>query len=230
MDPSWIFILFVIIAVTVAVIGGIYARKRRDALAAWAIAHGLEFMDYAPAGLIDRYSGFEPFGIGSSRSASNLIRGQTGEILWEIFEYHYTTGSGKDRSRHTWSLVAATVPMVFSRLRLRPEGLFDKVKGLIGFEDINFESEAFSRRYYVSCEDRKFAYDVIHPRMIEYLMELPNADWQIAGNLIVLRKSGTFGVEEIEQRMSMVQGLMQRLPEYLRQDRGARRDNPGRFG
>jgi hypothetical protein len=50
--------------------------------------------------------------------------------------------------------------------------LFDKIAGAFGFDDIDFESEAFSRRFHVKSSDRRFAYDVIHPRMMEFLMNV----------------------------------------------------------
>ena len=46
----------------------------------------------------------------------------------------------------------------------------DKIAGALGFHDINFESSEFSRKFHIKCADKKFAYDVIHPRMMEFLL------------------------------------------------------------
>ena len=56
-------------------------------------------------------------------------------------------------------------------LLIRREGLFDKIVSAFGKNDIDFESAEFSRKYFVKCDSRKFAYDIIHPRMMEFLLE-----------------------------------------------------------
>ncbi|HCT45315.1 MAG TPA: hypothetical protein DF699_08890 [Phycisphaerales bacterium] len=53
---------------------------------------------------------------------------------------------------------------------IRREGIFDKIASAFGKNDIDFESAEFSRKYYVQSESRKFAYDIIHPRMMEFLL------------------------------------------------------------
>ena len=58
----------------------------------------------------------------------------------------------------------------FPHLFLRTEGLLDRIAGFIGFDDIDFESEEFSKRYFCKSDDRQFAYAVIHPQMMEWLM------------------------------------------------------------
>ncbi len=45
------------------------------------------------------------FSIGDSRRASNLVRGTRPRFV-EFANYRYTTGSGKNRSTHTWGYVA----------------------------------------------------------------------------------------------------------------------------
>ncbi|MCZ6810529.1 MAG: hypothetical protein O7D97_00875, partial [Planctomycetota bacterium] len=55
-------------------------------------------------------------------------------------------------------------------LLIRREGMFDKLAGAFGFDDIDFESAEFSKRFYVKSPDKRFAYDVIHPRMMEFLL------------------------------------------------------------
>ena len=76
-------------------------------------------------------------------------------------------------------------------LLIRPEGFFDKVAGAFGFDDIDFESEEFSRAFFVKSSDKRFAYDVLHPRMLELLMAERNA----AGATNVWRNSAELHVE-----------------------------------
>ncbi len=56
-------------------------------------------------------------------------------------------------------------PSLFELARIL--GKFPNRRGL------DFESAEFSKKYYVKCEDKKFSYDIIHPQMIEFILNLP---------------------------------------------------------
>ena len=219
-SPFYIFLAFAAIAVVVMIAGFYQAKKRREALTRVAAELGLQFSPDAGPGLYHQYAAgdFDPFGQGSSRRAYNLVFGQRGDAYWEIFDYRYTTGSGKNRRTHHYGILAAKVPIGFPPTRIRPEGVFDKLKGFMGFEDINFESEAFSRRYHVYCADRQKAYDLIHPQMIEFLMSIPAIDWQLHGPVVLIARAGTYGPAEIPRVLGAVEQFLALIPQYLRQD------------
>ncbi|MEZ5191462.1 MAG: DUF3137 domain-containing protein [Nocardioides sp.] len=44
--------------------------------------------------------------------------------------------------------------------------------------DIELESEDFNRAFTVTCSDRKFASDVLHPRMMEFLLAHTEASFR----------------------------------------------------
>jgi hypothetical protein len=198
------------------------AEQRRQALAAFAAAEGLAFDRSPPRTMLQRFAAFDPFTTGHSRRAANLVHGGRGEIEWECFDYRYTTGSGKNQQTHRVGVAAARVDLAFPRLEVRPEGIFDKLAAAIGFDDIDFESAEFSRRYYVKSADRKFAYDLIHPQMMEYLLACPRRRWQAAGPMIVLTRSGYYAAEELGATMRMIEGFLERVPGFVRQDIGLR--------
>lgn len=223
MSQWLIFSALVLIAVLVAVVAYQQARKRREELSLLARSLGLRFDPYC-GDVHDRYEGFSPFGQGYSRRSSNLLSGRIGQIDWEIFDYHYTTGSGKHRQTHQVGVVAANVPIVFPTMMMRAEGFFDRIASLAGFDDINFESEQFSRRYHVHCDDRKFAYDLIHPQMIEYLLSVEPRHWQMYGTRIVLARSGRYSPGEIAEVFRLIEGFVALIPDYVRQDRGLKAD------
>src|SRR5688500_4298985 len=123
---------FVLVAIfVVAVIGvfayGFYAsHQRQKALAAFAQELRLT---YAPdAGGVEHKLeglGFSPFGRGSSRRSSNLVRGLLDGLEWVMFDYRFTTGSGKNRRTLHYGIVSARIPIVLPELQIRPEGFFD---------------------------------------------------------------------------------------------------------
>ena len=95
------------------------------------------------------------------------------------FDYvYYTTetstdAQGHSSSRevsHTYGVVALTVGVAFPPLEVAPEGFVSRIVGRLTDHDIDLESEDFNRAFTVSCPDRKFASDILHPRMMEFLL------------------------------------------------------------
>ena len=72
-------------------------------------------------------------------------------------------------------------------LDIRRENLLDRVAGAFGFQDINFESEEFNRMFKVTAEDPQVAYQLIDPRMMNWLLSTGGAfGFEVVGpNLLV---------------------------------------------
>ena len=112
-----------------------------------------------------------------SRTTSR--RATSTAAAFRAFDYHWqthSTNSKGQRQTHTHRMSAlvvdARVPL--KGLQIRAENFFDKMKSAFGFDDIDFESAEFSRKFHVSAEDRKWAYDVLHARAIEFLLAQPH--------------------------------------------------------
>lgn len=134
------------------------------------------------------------------------------------FQYTTTSGSGKDRRRRTYNFSYLIVhpPWDTSSLLIRPEGVWDKIKGAVGFDDIDFESDEFSRKFYVQSSDRKFAYDVLHPRMMEFLLENPTATINIEhGALCMSTGLGCWTPDRFESAIAFVHDFCERWPRHL---------------
>jgi len=218
--PHPAIILVVLVGLFIAIASVLSNIKRQKELSAFAMQSGFAFSP-DPGDHHEQYESFDPFDRGHSRRSSNLIHGRRGPIDWEMFDYKYTTGSGKNRQTHHCGVVLAKIDVVLSRIQIRPEGFFDKLAGLVGFDDIDFESEEFSRRFHVSSDDRKFTYDLIHPKMMEYLLAAPAANWQLGGRIVMITRSRRYKALELPSLMALIEGLVERIPQYVRQDRGA---------
>ena len=219
MDFPWPFIIIAVLLVGgVAVAAAVFEQRRRKELEAFAGRVGMSFTPGDAGHVYSRLEDFTPFGQGSSRRASNLLRGRRGEVDWEFFDYRYTTGSGKNRRTHRYGIAVANVGLVFPRMTIRPEGMFDKIASLAGFDDLNFESEAFSRRYHVKGEDRRRVYELIHPRMMEYLLGVPPTHWQFGPGVILLIRGGHYNPAQIEHAIAVVEGFLARVPSFVRDD------------
>ena len=81
-----------------------------------------------------------------------------------------------------------------------PENFIERVVGRLTNSDIELESEDFNRAFTVRCPDRKFASDVLHPRMMELLLQSPDAAFRFDRQWILDCEDGQVALEEIEPR------------------------------
>jgi hypothetical protein len=221
MPDAFLILIFLIAAVALVVVvcAFISDQRRRQALAAWAANHGMTFRRERDRSFSRRFPAFSCFREGQNRFAHNLIEGSWRGRRFLGFDYHYqvTTGSGKNRSTHTHRFSGV---LIFSELPLRPlvirpEGLSDRIAGFFGARSINFESAEFSRRFYVHAEDRKWAYDVIHPRTMEFLLGRPIFHIEFDRDVVLARLTKVFDPEDYEVAADVVCGILDGLPEYL---------------
>src|SRR5271154_7111228 len=90
----------IIIAIISTIYGTIAARKRREGLFELAQRLNLNFDVGKDEGIPERFGFLKQFNEGRNRYATNVISGnyQQNEML--AFDYHYTTGSGKNQQEH----------------------------------------------------------------------------------------------------------------------------------
>ncbi|TDD57897.1 hypothetical protein E1263_21645 [Kribbella antibiotica] len=122
---------------------------------------------------------------GHDHSTSNVIRGRDGDGPpfvafthdWKTTRTESSTDSeGRTTTRtvtenHSEPLLGFELPVHLPRLTVGYSG-----------RGISFESEAFNDQFSVKADDQKFAYDVIHPRQMEFLMATRPSPFQVTGN------------------------------------------------
>lgn len=218
-------VLFVAGAVAAIVFGAKQARKRRDALAALAGRLGWRFNPAHDRGHDDRYRQFSIFRQGHSRSAYNTLEGEI-TIADRVyrgrmgdFTYKVTRSNGKTTSTTTYRfsyLILHPPFAVLPELRIRPEGVLDKLAGALGFDDIDFESSEFSRRFHVKCSDKRFAYDVINPRMMEFLLASSGFVVEVDGGCCCLSDGrARWRPEAFEMNLSWLGRFFEHWPDFL---------------
>ena len=218
--PCLIFPAMAALVVVLIVVGVLQARKRREESARLAASLGFDFHPDDPWDLPDRYGHFDLFKRGHSRRASNLLCGQVDGRPVTAFDYKYTTGSGKNQSTHYYQAAVFALPILAANLHLRNETVFDRVASWVGYDDIDFESDEFSRRYHVKCTDRKFAYDVFHARLIEYLLRCGEApDLEMSGPLMVVFDSRG-EVAQVRRLLAVGGQIVRSIPDYVLSARG----------
>ena len=217
--------MMIIIGVGVLVVAGLFlswyfAAKRRKELLAWATAHGLAFSPAQDGSMDFQFRAFNCLQSGDNRYAFNVTNGKWSDHDFVGFDYHYQTYTysskgGRQTQHHYFSAVILSSPVLLKPLFIRPEGFFDKIGEFFGFDDIDFESAEFSRKFYVKSPDKKWAYDVIHQRTMEFMLAMPNFSLQFAGNAVIAWRGATFKIPDFEQAAELVKGILDRLPEYV---------------
>ena len=218
-------IVAIILIVAIAIyLGHLAAKKRREALARLASGCGLVYSMGDPFGLPGKLGHIGTFSKGHDREAKNVIHGTYREREMTLFDYKYTTtetstdSKGRTTTRevdHWFSALVTPLTLSFPRLLIRPEGFFDKIGDFLGFDDIDFESDEFSRKFRVTSENRKFAYDVCHVRTMAWLLE--NRGWHIelVGGYLVLTRGGRWKPERFRAALDFTVAFFERIPDFV---------------
>jgi len=221
-----VFVVLVLLLVGGAIwLGWYLKKKRRELMRRIAGEMGARYYEDDPFGLARRHEDELPeLRKGSNRYAYNVVHGdRDGRAFW-LFDHHYETYShgknGRQTHHHHRSFLLVEHDMHMGFLDVRPEGLFDKLKAVFGFDDVDFESAAFSKAWHVGARDREFAYQVFHPRMIEYFLALRDFRLQTAGPYALYRVgSGRMDADEMGRAFRYAEGFHERLPRFVQKDR-----------
>ncbi len=157
------FVVALAVMAAAALFGGLayhshlLGKKRREALEHVADELRFSFSPEGDGALLSGLDGFHLFSIGHSKRMTNLLRGSTRDGKAAIFDYRYTTGSGKNRhTSHQTVLCFDLEGRALTRFCLRPERVWHKVGAWIGYNDIDFEAHPeFSKMYFLRGEDEQ---------------------------------------------------------------------------
>lgn len=197
-------------------------RRRIEALAAWATRNGWKFADgkFGAPGL--PYALFDRGHSRSSRCyATKSIAATPGldAALVELFEYHYAITHSNGKYTHTtnyYFVCARTrVACELGRVRIEREGLGDKLLQAVGFDDIDFEDHAFSKRYKVTAADRRHAYELIDGAMMRYLDHADAPAVESNGRELFAHFSGRATHDHYSGMAAFVEGFLAQLPRPL---------------
>jgi hypothetical protein len=220
--PIIVIVMITVGLTIVAILGATANSQRREALAAWAHSHSWSF-DPGDDDIHDaEFPQFDIFQRGSRRHGLNTTRG-VATICGRPFpikcgDYQYTVSNGKSSTTHTFSYLILTLPFPnVPGLDIRRENLLDRLAGALGFQDINFESEEFSRRFFVKCSERKFAYDVITPKMMDFLLQSNPPPIHISNGQICLTNSDSdskWDPQAFERHLAWAGQFFSLWPDY----------------
>lgn len=210
-------IVFVLVFAGIAAFAIIGAKRRREAIMAFATARGWRYAREDRT-LVGRFPGY-PFESGYGRRATNVLLGEHDGRHLVAFDYQYKErrGSGDDRKTETYhfGVVVMSVGAQMPALSVTPENFLGRAIGRLTGSDIELESEEFNRAFTVRAPDPRFAYDVLHPQMMELLLQWPDLAWRFAGADMISVRRGTQSVEEIDRKVAAMDAILDRVPEIV---------------
>jgi hypothetical protein len=219
--PIWLFLLGAIAVGVIAYLVFLMEKRRRVAFQAMADHTGLRYAPDPNPELASHFEFLNALGNGSNHYARHVITGEVDGLEVVAFEYHYETYSSSENGRkthhHYLSVFTTNLSKSFPELTIRPEGVFSKIAQAVGYDDIDFESAEFSRRYCVRSRDKKFAYDVCHPLTMEFLMRFHDLDIEIEGTTLAAIQRGHLQPNHVESNLRRLLAFRRLLPKYLLQ-------------
>ena len=158
---------------------------------------------------------------GFGHETEKVIRGNNDGLPIDAFIHRwktrrtesYTDSEGRSRTRtvtENHSEVVTAVNLPFSLPMLSIEGGW-------GGDKVRFESEEFNDRFTVRTSAPKFAYDVIHPRTMEWLMADPPPGFKIEGQVMRFSVS-QHDTEQIGACADFAHAFFARVPSFVWKD------------
>jgi hypothetical protein len=186
-------------------------EKRRRDLAALAKKLQLQFNPNSDFKLAERFSFLTWLNRGVVRYAYNVFHGNHLEYPMTIFDYTFSAG----KYSYYWSAYILEMNAHFPDMIISHESWESRFTEAFGESHIIFESAEFSHAFRVRSSDRKFTFDVCHPKMMEYLLANRDLIIEIRGDAVAVLFEDWLRPEKIEANLSRLIEIQKLLPDYL---------------
>ena len=218
----WVLLFpFVILAVVIGlfVIIGVYswqkAKERTRVLQATATQLGWSFVASAPLNMIPGLDRFALFNSGQGKRITNFMYGEASGIKAAVFDYAYTTGSGKNRQTHYQSVVYLEPGnLSLPYFSVRPENFLLKIFTAFGYQDIDFgQRPEFSRQYILRGQDEQAIRRTFNDGLLSFYESYPGTCTDGGGSqLFVYRGGYLFQPQEIQSYVGLGLNVLNLLP------------------
>ena len=132
------------------------------------------------------------------------------------FDFHYETSTAKGgTAEHDHSAFVLKVPVTFPDLTIQHAGLLLRTLVMGAPDLVKLESVEFSKSFLVWSKDKKFAYDICTPAMMEYLLGHHDLHIRIKNQFVALVSYSPISIDKIEFNLQRLVEIRSRLPEYL---------------
>jgi hypothetical protein len=155
-----------------------------------------------------------------ARYAFNVLSGSYAGFSVRAFDFHCdpVRTSNKYTSQtdiHCISVFMVVQEKPFPPLLIYPRSRWMRLEQMVKLERVELEAAEFAQAFVVRADDRKFAYDVCHPRMMEYLLEHDDLSLEIEGRCVATTFEQRVKPTELPGRLQQLIEIRQLFPEYL---------------
>lgn len=218
MELSWLFAIGVALVLAVLVGSYVAQRRRREGMAAFASRYGFTYTPDGPPGLLAY--GFPLFHKGDGRGAENGVIGTWKDMPFTAADYWYyteSTDSKGNRSRNysRFSVAVIEIDAWLPDIDIHRENVLTLLGDKLGLKDIEFESEEFNRAFQVKAKDRKFAFELVDARMMQWLLSCdPRFGFEVHGKA-VLGYSRRLKPDEMLPLIATLKEFKERVPRLV---------------
>lgn len=208
-----------LVAVVAAVIAAIIVatnlrnrrrRKRRaEEVVAFARQHGWSHEEHAPTQFLHTLPDVPPFSTGERQEVRHLL---TRENV-RSFEFRYwtkTTSPEDTSSQLSLHVVSMALPLPLPLVQLSTKRGAVRQGGAL-----RFESAAFNKSWLVYSEFPQAAYDVLHPRVLEWILERRGSNIIIQDERIYSWRGGGQKVADIEAMTADLAAFVEQIPPHV---------------
>ena len=199
----------------------LYCRKKANqrmlAMQQAAAQLGWTFAAKPPMNYIAGLDRFTLFTQGHSKQILNMMYGEANGIKAAVFDYVYTTGSGKNATTHYQTVAYLEPPNInLPYFSLRPESLMSKVFSAFGYQDIDFgQRPVFSKEYLLRGQDEQGIRGVFNDSLLSFYEGYQGICTDAGGNQILLFRANTrLPIEQIQSYLGLALSLLNFFPHY----------------
>jgi hypothetical protein len=188
-------LIFVVIAALIAGSAWHSSKKNKQRTAAFEHQAGLMGLQFDPDGrdVRDRLMNLNLMRAGRGQRVKNLITGDAGDVRISIFDYQYTTGSGKHSRTHLQTVVALESSGINApEFSMRQQNAFlDRVGKFFGGQDIDFQSHPkFSEMFVLKGPAEKLIRSFFTPELLTFFESKVGHCVEGASGQMILYKNG----------------------------------------
>jgi hypothetical protein len=177
MSPLILVPAVILIGISLAIAIGFVSlrleKKRTDAMEQAAREMGLSFYPKDDGSTLSSLLQFHLFSQGHAKKITSVMHGEVSDMEVRIFDYTYTTGSGKNAHTSRQTVICFRSPKLdLPSFSLRPENLFHKIGSLFGYQDIDFDTHpVFSKHYLLRGSDEEAIRDAFDEDVLAFYEE-----------------------------------------------------------
>jgi hypothetical protein len=203
-----------ILAAAVALGGAIFyfnyraEKKRTEAMREAAEELGFDFAPADRDNLLERLSSFQLFSRGHGKRIYNILRGESNDLRVTIFDYRFTVGGGKHSQTSNQSVICFQMSGAgLPSFLLRPETFLDRIGGLFGFQDIDFdEHPVFSKKYLLRGRNVPAIRELFTEEVLTYYEDVAGVSTEANGNRLLYYRHGK-RIKPVEIREFLEEGF-----------------------